>query len=280
MKFVYFGNDFTLPAIHRLIMDGHELIGILSFECDNVFTFNKNCQALAQKNNIPFIVSPATANHLEDFLKKGAQVFLAAGYPHKIPPIDENKAKAINVHPTYLPKGRGFVPITKIILDNMDAAAGFTAHKMTQTFDAGDILLQRKFALSPAETVETYNAKIAMRAPNMLSELMANLPAFWKNAAPQDKKHATYLPAPKDQDRIWDWTKPVRDIDRIGRAYGRSGCLAQIENQLWAVFDYEFWEEKHSYKSGELVASLSREIIIAARDGFFCLKDFQQPDAP
>jgi methionyl-tRNA formyltransferase len=139
MKFVFFGYDFMLPSVIRLIEDGHDLIGIMSFECDNVFNFNQSCQELAKAHKIPLIMSRVTEEHIGKFLHDGCECFLSAGYPHKIPHIDESKAYAINIHPTYLPHARGMMPIPRIIMDNISTAAGFTAHKMTQKFDGGDI---------------------------------------------------------------------------------------------------------------------------------------------
>ncbi len=276
MKIVYFGYDFMLPAIKRLIDEGHELIGIFSFDCDNVFNFNTECVALAQDQGFPLILSPAEDFHIKSFLGQGAELFLAAGYPHKIPPVDENQAYAVNVHPTYLPKARGLMPIPRIIMEQMNDAAGFSAHKMTQEFDAGDILLQKKFDLSDSETVETYSAKIATRAPDMFAELINNLPALWNKAKAQNKKEATYLAPPNDEERFLDWNETVNKIDSVGRAFGRFGSLARFDEQVWVVYDYSLWEEKHDLKPGTVAANLSREVTIAAKDGFVCLKEFQE----
>jgi methionyl-tRNA formyltransferase len=279
MKFVYFGYDFMLPAIKRLMDEGHELIGIFSFDCDNIFNFNTECQALAQEKGLPFILSPVEDFHITSFLGQGAQLFLAAGYPHKLPPVDEKQAYAVNVHPTYLPKARGLMPIPRIIMEHMEDAAGFTAHKMTQKFDEGDILLQVKFDLSPGETVETYCAKIAMRAPDMFTKLVGTLPALWKKSKPQNKKETTYLTPPTDEQRVFDWNKTVQEIDAVGRAFGRFGSLARFNNQLWVVYSYTIWEETHDFTPGIITASLSRETILAAKNGFVCLKEFQPVNA-
>jgi methionyl-tRNA formyltransferase len=276
MKFVFFGYDFMLPSVIRLIEGGHELIGIMSFECDNVFNFNQSCQELAKAHKIPFILSHATDEHIEQFLSKGCEAFLSAGYPHKIPHIDENKAYAINIHPTHLPQARGMMPIPRIIMDNIHSAAGFTAHKMTQNFDGGDILRQIKFPLNKHETVETYTAKIAMRAPDMVADLFEFLPSYWKSASAQNPKKASHFKAPTDQDRVIDWSKPVKDIDATARAFGRFGSVALFDNRVWIVYSHAVWEEKHNHQPGLIVAGLSREIVIAAADGYVCLKEFQE----
>ncbi len=263
-----------LPSMMRLMEDGHQMIGIFSFQCDNVFNFNTECQNLAGRLNIPFIQSPANESHLQNFIDQGGELFIAAGYPHKIPDIKSENAYAVNIHPTYLPQGRGLMPIPEIIINNIETAAGFTAHKMTQEFDAGDILLQQKIALQPDETVETYSAKIALKAPDLISNLAANLPDFWQKAKPQSENKATHFKAPSDDDRVMQWDQTVEEIDRVGRAFGRYGSLAPFDEQIWVVYDYDCWVEKHDLPAGTIAARLSREVLITAKNGFILLKDF------
>ncbi len=271
MKLVFFGYDFMLPSIQRLIVEEQELIGIFSFPCDNIFNFNTECQALAGRLNIPFIQSPASQTHIHNFEEQGCDLFISAGYPHKIPL--PKSARALNIHPTYLPKGRGMMPIPRLIIDDVKDAAGFTAHKMTDKFDAGDILLQHKFDLSPSETVETYTAKIALHAPDMVSDLVANLDKYWDSARPQNQEDASWLSMPTDYDRLMDFNATVNEIDAAGRAFGGFGSLADFDGQLWVVYAYDFWQEKHNLPAGTIAARLSREIVIAAQDGFVVLKD-------
>ncbi len=274
MDFVYFGYDFMLPAVRNLVARGHRLKGVFSFECDNIFNFNQQTQQFAKIHKAPFTLEPPTPEALQPFLAQGVGCFLSAGYRHKIPPIDDSRAYAVNVHPTALPLARGVMPIPRILLQNMQEAAGFTAHKMTQRFDEGDILLQETFALSPRETVETYCAKIAMRAPDMLERLFAGLPALWQNARPQDHARATWLKAPTEDMRFLDPAQTIAEIDRVGRAFGRFGSFIRFNNQVWAVFNYDIWAEAHSYTVGEVVATLSRETTLAVKDGFLTLKEF------
>lgn len=275
MKFVYFGYDFMLPAMRRLLEDGHEMVGIMGFECDNVFNFNHNCRNLAAELKIPFITSKVSQAHIDGFLDDEVELFLSAGYPHKIPPIDSLKAYGVNIHPTYLPHARGMMPIPRIIMEKMEDAAGFTAHKMTESFDAGDILLQHKIELSAKETVESYSAKIAVEAPEFTSKLVNKLTKFWKKAAKQDEAKASYITPPSDEERMLDWTKKAEDIDRTARAFGRFGSIAKIDGALFVVYDHDFWQAKHKHKPGHIAATTSREITIAVKDGYFLIKDFQ-----
>ena len=75
--------------------------------------------------------------------------------------------------------------------------------------------------------------------------------------------------------RTLDWTQPVARIDHTARAFGRYGSLARIDGVLHVVYAADMWEETHALPPGTVAARLSREIIIAASDGYVLLKDFQ-----
>jgi methionyl-tRNA formyltransferase len=275
MKFVYFGYDFMLGSVQRLLEDGHELIGVFTFPCDNVFNFNAQTVGLAEYLKIPVITEPPKPSDIAAYIQKGCACFLSAGYPFKIPPIDETKSRGINVHPSLLPLGRGLMPTPHILL-NHPKASGLTVHKLTPGFDEGDILHQTPLPLHERETVETLSARIALRAPDVLSMIFSDLPSYWSDARPQNEKKATYFPPPDDSMRLLEWTLPVKRLDEIARAFGRYGSLARFDNELWVVYAHDIWQEKHGLKPGTVAIRLPREIVIAAKDGFVCLKEFHK----
>ena len=112
-----------------------------------------------------------------------------------------------------------------------------------------------------------------MRAPDILSMIFSDLPTYWKDAKTQNEKKASYLAAPDDAMRLLDWNYPVEKLDRIARAFGRYGSLAKFDNDTWVVYAHDAWEEKHNMKPGTVALRLSREIVLAAKDGFFCIKE-------
>ena len=275
MKFVFFGYDFMMDSVERLAADGHELIGIFSFECDNIFNFNTRTQNYAVQNGIPISLEKPTAKDIAFFTANGAGCFLSAGYPYKIPPIDKAKACGINFHPSLLPKGRGIMPTPYIIMQAPEAS-GITVHKLTEKFDQGDILYQEELPLSLREDVETLSARIALRGPDILSMVLKDLPTFWKEATPQNEKEALHFPPPTEEMRVLDWSKTVSDIDKTGRAFGRYGSLARFDGLTWAVFDYSVWKQKHKLEPGTVALRPGRHVVIAAQDGFVYLKEFQE----
>lgn len=278
MKFVYFGYDFMLHGAQRLIDEGHELAAIFTFECDNVFNFNTKTLALARGLDVPLYMDKPQGEQIESLTGDGVEVFLAAGYPFKIPTPQEDteagKAYGVNCHPSLLPKGRGLMPTPYIIMREPEAA-GVTLHKMTSEFDGGDVLLQEAFDLSPRETVESYSARVTMAAPDLMARVFEDLSGYWRDAKPQDSNEATYFPPPSDDMRMLDPALPVAKLEAIGRAFGHFGALANFDGKLWAVYDFDGWEAEHNHDPGAVVQRLSRSTVIAVSDGFLCLNTLQ-----
>ena len=212
---------------------------------------------------------------IEAYINEGVECFFSGGYLYKIPPIDEEKAFPVNFHPSLLPKGRGIMPSPTIIM-NQPAVAGFTIHKMTKDFDAGDILMQKEIEITDYDDIETYCAKLVMQAPDAVSETIGNLGYYWSIAPSQDEDQASVFPAPDDEMRTLDWNTSNEFLTNKGRAFGRFGCLADFDGRRWAVYNFKCWKEPHDYKPGDIAAVLSREIVIATRDGYAVLKEFQQ----
>lgn len=275
MKFAFFGYDFTYEVLERLLAEGHEWLGLFTFPCDNQFNFNQNVIGLAQKKNIPVSFERPTEQDLQAMLDKGCEVFLSAGYIYKIPPIPSDKAYGLNFHPTLLPRGRGIMPMPYLIQREQDAG-GITIHKLAQNFDSGDILYQKPVPIMPTDDVETYTSKILIQLPVIIADIFANIDDYWKNAIPQDHSKASHWPYPDDDMRSFDFTKTITDIDRVGRSVGRYGALFKLHGKLYAVFHYAVWEEDHTLPPGSIACVMSREITIAAADGFVCLKDFKE----
>lgn len=75
--------------------------------------------------------------------------------------------------------------------------------------------------------------------------------------------------------RTLDWHSDVAALNKKGRAFGRFGVLAHIQGQTFVVFNFKGWGEAHDNAPGDVVLSSQREIVIAVRDGYVCLKEFQ-----
>lgn len=278
MKFCFFGYDQTLDTMRRLIEDGNQAVQVFTFKCDNHYSFNKEIKTFCAQQNIPIKQDKIISDDVAVLIDKGCTLFLSSGYPYKIPPIDESKAYGLNIHPTLLPRGRGIMPQPYVIMDE-PKAAGFTIHKLTQDYDAGDILFQKPTPIDNTTDIETLAARISVHTPNAVSEVVRNIKKYWQNSRPQDHENASYYNEPDAVFRTLHWNDTVDFLLKKSRAFGRFGVFAHIknrfgENQKLAVFQFNGWEEKHNHTPGTLIRSFPREITIAVKDGFLCLQDF------
>ncbi len=276
MKFVYFGYDSMLTVAVQLIEAGHELSGVMSFPCDQMFNFNHNCQALAKKYGASYIESPVSDIHIDSFLQKGVQLFVSAGYPYKIPYIDEGRAYGVNIHPSFLPYGRGLMPVPYILAERNREAAGYTIHKLTSEFDAGDILFQEHIALNDVETVESYCAKILTKAPLRMAKMTQEIADVWSAGKPQGEAKAMSYPMPSQEMRTLDWGHSVSDILNLQRAFGRYGSYGYFKGALWNIYACDGWVEAHAYEAGDCIELQNNLAIIAVADGFIALKEFSK----
>jgi len=263
----------------RLVKEGHMPVHVYTFPCDQMFYFNDQMKAFCESLGTPIQEERITQSDIKELYDEGCDVILACGYPYKIPPIDETKAYGINLHPALLPRVRGMMPIPFIIMEEPQAA-GVTLHKLSEGFDCGDILLQKPLMCDENTDVEMLGAKVALISPDLVAECFNNLKELWAKAKPQDDKKSSHYSPPDDKARSLDWHGKVDDLLLKGRAFGRYGVLAQIENeagqkQNLAVYQFSGWEEPHDYPCGYILRSSPREIIMSVKDGFVCLKDFQ-----
>ncbi|MBI1302090.1 MAG: hypothetical protein GC137_10635 [Alphaproteobacteria bacterium] len=278
MKITFFGYDYSMDVAQRLMQDGHEIIQIFTFPCDNQFSFNIQIKAFAEHYKIPITEDPIEPSFVHRLIKDGCNLFLCSGYTKKIPNIDETQAYGINVHPSLLPRCRGIMPLPYVITKEREAA-GFTIHKLVSTYDAGDILYQERVHMSEDTDVETLGARIAIKAPNAVSQVVNDIERFWQNATPQNHAQATNYPVPNSEFRKLDWTETAKNISYKTRAFGRYGVLARIENNIGQsqnliVANLSCWSENHGVTPGTLIRSSPREIVVAIRDGYACLKEF------
>ena len=87
---------------------------------------------------------------LEDLTNINPQLIVLAGFLKKIPKkiIDVFQNKIINIHPALLPKygGKGMYGfnVHQKVIENKDDYSGFTIHYVSENYDEGDIIFQKK----------------------------------------------------------------------------------------------------------------------------------------
>ena len=118
--------------------------------------------------------------------------------------IKLGRAYAINFHGSLLPKYRGRTPHVWAII-NGESVAGVTAHLMTLEMDAGDIVGQRVVPIDHHMTGADVLNIYADVYPEMIVELLDQIPSGMLRPIPQQEKKATYFPKRSPEDGLIDW---------------------------------------------------------------------------
>ncbi|MBI5495533.1 MAG: hypothetical protein HY904_10955 [Deltaproteobacteria bacterium] len=143
---------------------------------------------------------------------------------------------AWNVHPSLLPRHRGYNPYFWTILRG-DAVSGVTVHRMTERFDDGDILARAELPVPAGSTSGQLWERLSDATMPLLLPLLEALQAGMHPAAVrQDHAAATNAPRPTDAHLSIDPTAPADDVIRhIRAATPEPGALWHVRGETYVV---------------------------------------------
>ncbi len=89
-----------------------------------------------------------------------------AGYLRLLPPqiLNHFPGHILNIHPSLLPKygGKGMygINVHRAVIREGDEETGCTVHRITEVYDQGEIIIQRRCPVWPDDTPETLAARV------------------------------------------------------------------------------------------------------------------------
>lgn len=246
MKIAYLGYDVLYDCLPALEQAGGRIVEVFTCPVDNRFEFNSRVRTFAERRGIPCSLGAISLQDLRRLREKGCRAVFCAGYFFKVP-IDSRIAM-VNVHPSLLPQGRGAWPIPVQILRGM-SWGGVTLHKMTDEWDAGDILLQQSFPIEPDDDLETATEKAGRTAAGLCAQAVAGFDTLFRTARPQGE--GEYWPCPQKADyTITEQTGPEQ-TDRILRAFYGFDCYLKTAGTERMMVRGRFLPQAHSRAFGD-----------------------------
>lgn len=150
-------------------------------ECEIVFALTNKPQAgginIAQEYGIPYgVVEPKNFNSREEYdavvvetLKRyNPDLTVLAGFMRILTPVFTQQVKAINLHPSLLPRHKGLNGIEKSYADAHEEG-GVSVHYVSSELDGGEIILQKSLKKTEL-SFEEYNAQIRNIEKEALSQ--------------------------------------------------------------------------------------------------------------
>src|ERR1700720_2462687 len=281
MRIVFIGTgEIGVPTLRALQKSEHELVGIVTQPDKPVGRAQKISAPpikVALGGSKMSILQPTRIKERESVdqiraLKPDVIVVIAYGQILPRAVLEIPKIACLNLHGSLLPKWRGAAPIQAAIAAG-DRETGMTVMYMDEGLDTGDILLQRKIDISPAETGATLHDRLAQIAPEALLESFRLLAAGNAPRIPQNQIPASYAPKLNREAGRLNWNESAEAIERKIRAYNPwPGAFTEFAGRNLKIFAASIVDLRG--KPGEILRK-DRELVVAASDRALSLAEVQ-----
>lgn len=148
-----------------------------------------------------------------------ADIAVACNWRTWIPPeiFRAPRLGTLNVHDSLLPAYAGFAPLNWALI-NGETEVGVTAHLMDEELDRGDIVLQHRVPVGPADTVvDLFGRTLELFGPITIGGL-DHLEHGTGERLRQDPGRASFFHRRSVEDSRIDWSWPAASIANLVRA--------------------------------------------------------------
>jgi len=232
-------------------------------------------KAYAQKQNLTVLTPEKISEVTEQLTTLKPDLIVVVAYGQYIPSCIINLAphKAINLHPSLLPKYRGAAPIQWAIA-NGDTQTGVSIIYVDKKMDAGDILNQTTHPIHPNDTSATLHKTLAQLGATLLQKTINDIRNNTLTPLPQNENEVVEITKLTKQDGKIDWTQPANTIRNRVRAFDPwpgSFCTLPDGSPL------KIWEVEIVDSSGTPGKTLDKNLLIATGNQALRLLQIQPP---
>lgn len=287
MRIVFFGSDsIGFPLLDALLTSAEdELVAVVTQPDRPVGRKLKltpcPVKAYAEERGL-VVFSPekvGSAASVETLSALRADLFVVVAYGQYIPSsiLALPPQRAINLHPSLLPKYRGSSPI-QWALANGDQVTGSTLLYVSQKMDSGDIILQRSVPIGAEDDALSMSARLSELGAELLKVVLEQIRSGTVQAVPQDEACATEVRKLCKEDGRVDWTQSAQCIcNRIRAFIAWPGCFFEAPGRQGAqrVKVLRARVEEGCGSPGEVLDCGKEGPLIAAGEGALRLLDVQ-----
>ena len=190
--------------------------------------------------------------------------------------LDIPKYRALNIHPSLLPKYRGASPIQSVIL-NGETETGVCLMIMDAELDHGPILGKSKIQITnPKTTYKELSNQLADTGAELLIKTLPNWIDEKTKPQEQDQSQATFCRLIKKEDGEIDWRKSAQEIERQIRAYQKwPESYTNFDNKILKIIEAEIMARNTNKKVGETFLTDDKQLAVQTRDRILILKTLQ-----
>lgn len=183
--------------------------------------WNASLARLALHKNLPFIQPKSTRNlqFINDIQNlERPDLIITVEYDKFLDPtiLTIPRMGTINMHFSPLPRHRGYFPYVWSLME--DNEAGVTLHWVNEKINGGDIIAKRRIPIGKEDTSFSLYLKLSKVGMELFK---TNLHKILKGTTPKtplDGEVESYHAAGYPEQRMIDWTRSSKKIDRFIRA--------------------------------------------------------------
>jgi methionyl-tRNA formyltransferase len=287
MRIIFAGTpDFSVEALDALNRFEHEIVAVYC-QPDRPKGRGKVMTACpvklyAEEHNLP-IFQPQSFHDSEtqaELADHNADVMVVVAYGQILPKaaLDTPKLGCLNIHASLLPRWRGAAPIQRSILAG-DNKTGVAIMQMNEGLDTGDVLLEKKCAISPIDTAKSLHDKLATMGAESILEALDNIDNIEPVKQPDDG--ATYAQKLSKNEAWIDWNQSATEIDRQIRAFNpypiaqTNASSDKFENKVLRILSATVTNETTNKLPGEVIQCEKGKCLVATGDGVLRLTTVQ-----
>ena len=143
----------------------------------------------------------------------------------------------IGAHASLLPKNRGSAPINWALIRG-ERATGNSLIWLAEGVDAGDVIDQTEFSISPYDTCGTLYERVAASNRDMILRALPRLLQGERVGSPQPRSNGGVLPRRRPADGLINWDQEACAVYNFIRGLTRPypGAFGWIDGRRWAVW--------------------------------------------
>lgn len=290
MKIVFIGCvEFSYHALKSLLLiDGVEVVGVITREESKINSDFYSLYETAQKNEIPCLI--VSGNDQEKMrcwiLGLKPDIIYCFGWSYLLSKdiLVSAPMGVIGYHPAALPQNRGRHPIIWALALGLKNTAS-TFFFMDEGADSGDIISQRPVSINEDDDAERLYRKLILVALEQIPEFTMQLMARTYERIKQNHAKANYWRKRGKNDGSIDWRMTNTDIYNLIRALGKpyvgAHCLYKgLEVKVWKAELVNTENMFANIEPGKILKTERNIIDVKCGQGIIRILEHEFPEIP
>lgn len=253
---VFASSQFAIPSLDFFLKEGCQMLIVT--KPDKPSGRGKQLKPTPVKKwGVEHLITVLEPEHLKgiEFFKKLSKetpdLIYSAAYGSYIPLeiLKLPKLGAVNLHPSLLPLYRGAAPVQRALISGA-VETGVTLAYMTEKWDQGEILAQKKFPISEDDDAGTLLEKLAAEGVSLIEEILPRLLEGKVASITQDDSKATYASVIKKEETWIQWEKSAEEVkNQIRGLSPEPGARTLFQGKQVKILKAKIWEENKPFAS-------------------------------